>query len=68
VHFAALGHPIAGDTSYGAPKRQLGLKRQFLHATALEFDAPSGNHIELASPLPSDLAQVLANLEEQAAK
>jgi 23S rRNA pseudouridine1911/1915/1917 synthase len=63
THFAALGHPVAGDIVYGPPKRPLGLKRQFLHAAALEFTAPSGAHISLESPLPADLATVLRRLE-----
>jgi 23S rRNA pseudouridine1911/1915/1917 synthase len=65
VHLAAIGHPVAGDITYGSPKRPLGLARQFLHATALEFDAPSGQHISLTSPLPPDLAQVLHRLDAQ---
>lgn len=63
VHFAALGHPVAGDTSYGPPKRPLGLKRQFLHAAALEFTAPSGKRLQLESPLPPELSNVLDALE-----
>jgi 23S rRNA pseudouridine1911/1915/1917 synthase len=65
VHFAAVGHPVAGDTLYGAPIHSLGLKRQFLHAAALEFDAPSGQHLRLTSELPADLAKVLRELEER---
>lgn len=63
VHFAALGHPVAGDIVYGPPKRPLGLKRQFLHASDIEFTAPSGQKITLHSDLPGDLAAVLAGLE-----
>ncbi|GAC1369136.1 MAG: RluA family pseudouridine synthase [Candidatus Saccharimonadales bacterium] len=63
VHFAALGHPVAGDISYGPPKRPLGLKRQFLHATALTFTAPSGQTVNLHSPLPPELQTVLEHLE-----
>ncbi len=63
VHFAALGHPVAGDTTYGPPRRPLGLRRQFLHAAALEFTAPSGRQLKLACPLPADLRQALRRLE-----
>ena len=63
VHFAALGHPVAGDISYGPPKRPLGLKRQFLHAAALEFKAPSGKTLKLHSPLPPELQSTLDHLE-----
>jgi 23S rRNA pseudouridine1911/1915/1917 synthase len=63
VHFAALGHPVAGDTLYGAPVHALGLKRHFLHAAALEFTTPSGEHLRLTSDLPPDLAKVLRGLD-----
>jgi 23S rRNA pseudouridine1911/1915/1917 synthase len=63
VHFAALGHPIAGDVVYGPPKRPVGLMRQFLHATALSLVAPNGRRLELHSPLPADLSTVLSRLE-----
>lgn len=61
VHFASLGHPIAGDTLYGNPKRPLGLRRQFLHASNLKFTAPSGKFLDLSAPLPEDLESVLHN-------
>lgn len=62
VHFAALGHPIAGDTLYGPPRRPLGLQRQFLHAVGLQFTGPSGQGVQLTSPLPSDLQAILTSL------
>jgi 23S rRNA pseudouridine1911/1915/1917 synthase len=64
VHFAALGHPVAGDIVYGSPRRPLGLERQFLHASRLAFTTPSGQAITVASDLPPDLAAVLTTLEE----
>lgn len=63
VHFAAIGHPIAGDTVYGPAKRQLGLTRQFLHAQKLEFTSPSGEKVLVTAPLPPELANVLQELE-----
>jgi 23S rRNA pseudouridine1911/1915/1917 synthase len=63
VHFAAIGHPVAGDILYGPPHRPLGLKRQFLHAAALEFTAPSGQAVKLNCPLPPELAKVVQTLE-----
>jgi 23S rRNA pseudouridine1911/1915/1917 synthase len=65
VHFAAVGHPVAGDITYGAPQRPLGLRRHFLHAARLEFTAPSGQKLKLVCDLPADLAQVLRRLEER---
>jgi 23S rRNA pseudouridine1911/1915/1917 synthase len=66
VHLAAIGHPVAGDPLYGRTGRRLpGLERQFLHAEALSFDHPiTGERIERESPLPDDLAGVLARLRD----
>lgn len=62
VHFAATGHPVAGDTTYGTPKRVLGLKRQFLHASSLSIIVPSGKTVTVSSPLPPDLQAVIDKL------
>lgn len=64
VHFASLGHGIAGDTMYGPGHRPLGLKRHFLHATKLHFTAPTGHEVSLESPLPADLIEALQKLQE----
>jgi 23S rRNA pseudouridine1911/1915/1917 synthase len=59
AHFAAIGHPLAGDETYGGADRY-GLGRQFLHAHRLAFDHPlSGERLELSSQLPADLAAAL---------
>jgi len=59
AHFAAIGHPVAGDPRYGHGGRH-GLDRQFLHSARLGFRHPmSGEELELESPLPDDLAQAL---------
>jgi len=66
VHLQAIGHPVAGDPEYGTAGR-LGLERQFLHAARLAFDHPLGGEpVDVASPLPPDLAAVLARLEAEA--
>jgi 23S rRNA pseudouridine1911/1915/1917 synthase len=63
VHLQAIGHPVAGDPEYGT-SGLFGLRRQFLHAARLAFDHPvSGEPVDAASPLPRDLADVLARLE-----
>jgi 23S rRNA pseudouridine1911/1915/1917 synthase len=60
AHFAAIGHPLAGDTTYGG-ERKYGLERQFLHAHRLAFDHPgSGERISFSSQLPADLTTALA--------
>jgi 23S rRNA pseudouridine1911/1915/1917 synthase len=63
AHFAAIGHPIVGDTLYGAPRiLRVGshnlspLERNFLHAARLGFSHPSsGAWVEVGAPLPRDL-------------
>lgn len=59
AHFAAIGHPLAGDSSYGG-ERKYGLERQFLHAHRLAFTHPqSGERLSFVSPLPEDLENAL---------
>jgi 23S rRNA pseudouridine1911/1915/1917 synthase len=59
AHFAAIGHPLTGDTTYGGAERY-GLNRQFLHAHRLAFSHPrTGEPLEFSSPLPDDLAAAL---------
>jgi 23S rRNA pseudouridine1911/1915/1917 synthase len=59
AHFAAIGHPLAGDETYGGALRY-GLERQFLHAHRLAFAHPqSGEPLSFESPLPADLAAAL---------
>jgi 23S rRNA pseudouridine1911/1915/1917 synthase len=63
VHLQAIGHPVAGDPEYGTPGL-FGLRRQFLHAARLAFAHPvTGEPVDVSSPLPDDLAAVLARLE-----
>jgi 23S rRNA pseudouridine1911/1915/1917 synthase len=59
AHFAAIGHPLAGDATYGG-KDRYGLGRQFLHAHRLAFRHPrTGAALDFRSPLPEDLAAAL---------
>ena len=59
AHLQAIEHPVVGDPEYGTPMR-LGLDRQFLHAARLAFAHPfTGAAIDVASPLPADLAAAL---------
>jgi 23S rRNA pseudouridine1911/1915/1917 synthase len=55
VHLASIGHPVVGDTLYGAPANS-GLGRYFLHAHRIRFHLPStGAEITVVSPLPPEL-------------
>ena len=59
VHFAAIGHPVAGDPEYGGKGRH-GLARQFLHSARLSFHHPTtGEEMTFESELPSDLQAAL---------
>lgn len=59
AHFAAIGHPLVGDETYGGAQRP-GLRRQFLHAHRLAFAHPvTGEAMEFRSELPADLAAAL---------
>ncbi|MEY2515075.1 MAG: rRNA synthase [bacterium] len=60
VHLQAIGHPVCGDPEYGTAGLY-GLRRQFLHAARLAFEHPvTGAALDVASPLPADLAAALA--------
>jgi 23S rRNA pseudouridine1911/1915/1917 synthase len=74
VHMQSLGHPIVGDTLYGAPHHialitrssadeSLTLQRNFLHAAELDLTHPrTGKPLEFRSPLPAELASLLDQL------
>ncbi len=64
AHFAAIGHPLAGDPRYGHSGRH-GLSRQFLHSARLGFRHPlTGEDLEFESGLPSDLRRALERAGE----
>lgn len=70
VHFSSLGHPVVGDTLYGAPgklkiagREEKTLARNFLHASAIEFRHPrTGALVSLRAPLPVELESFLGTL------
>ena len=63
VHLAHLGHPILGDTVYGARKPVPGLQGQCLHAVGLRFLHPrTGEPVELCCPLPEEFQAQLRRL------
>lgn len=69
VHAAHIGCPIAGDEKYGNADFNeqmggLGLKRLFLHASALSFTLPgTGQVLSVSAPLDDGLRTVLDNME-----
>ena len=64
AHFAALGHPLAGDTKYGGKATNYG-RGQMLHCSSLRFVKPAGGVLdylsgkEWAAPLPEHFANFL---------
>jgi 23S rRNA pseudouridine1911/1915/1917 synthase len=63
LHLMAIGHPVVADVLYGGRRHRLGARRMFLHASRIGFTHPmTGERIEVESPLPSDLSDVLASL------
>lgn len=66
VHLSSIGHPVAGDTLYGAPAKVEGLRppgRYFLHAHRIRFRRPAdGQEVSVVSPLPPELAAWLEQL------
>ena len=76
VHLSSLGHPVVGDTLYGAPRQilteqktkqplpSLSLPRNFLHAAAIEFRQPlTGEPLVFERPLPHELHDFLERLK-----
>ena len=63
VHLASIGHPILGDTVYGAKKPYPGLADQCLHARRLSFLHPrTGERVTVECPLPDYFTALLDKL------
>jgi len=70
VHLNSIGYPIVGDKTY-KPKqnfvnraKELGLKRQFLHAKSITFKLLNRERRKFVTALPPDLKMVLKKLTE----
>ena len=74
VHLSSLGHPVVGDTLYGAPREirvgragAISLSRNFLHAAELSFSHPrTSQKLALQAPLPPALQGFLEMLKKNA--
>lgn len=70
VHLSSLGHPVVGDTLYGAPREipgksaaPISLNRNFLHAAELHFSHPqTGKDLTFSAPLPPLPTEFLARI------
>jgi len=71
VHFSYIGHPVVGDKDYGNKEaekiaKEIGLKRQFLHAKRIIFNHPvNGIQIDLDDTLPADLLECVNKLQDK---
>lgn len=60
VHLASIGHPVVGDTLYGAKAEPALGGRFFLHAHRIRFRSPATRgEVVVESALPPDLASFL---------
>ena len=68
VHLAEAGHPLLGDTVYGASRKPKGrgveaqeaVGRQALHAWKLAFPHPrTGKVLRVEAPVPADFTAAL---------
>lgn len=68
VHMSSVGHPCVGDPMYGSDPnlaKELGLRRQWLHATKLGFTHPrTGEYMEVVSEYPEDLRIALERVRQ----
>jgi 23S rRNA pseudouridine1911/1915/1917 synthase len=59
AHFAAIGHPLAGDTLYGGPE-VAGLTRHALHAASIAWSGDKAvPAFHAISPLPEDMRRLV---------
>jgi 23S rRNA pseudouridine1911/1915/1917 synthase len=60
VHFAALGHPLLGDTAYDGSCDTI--PRQALHAWRVHFFHPdTGKEIRIEAPIPEDMCRLIGS-------
>lgn len=63
VHMASIGHPLLGDSTYGAASPDKGLEGQCLHARQLKLIHPrTEKQVVIESELPEYFIQVLDKL------
>jgi 23S rRNA-/tRNA-specific pseudouridylate synthase len=62
VHCYAIGHPVLGDTRYGAVRPVGGAPRLMLHAAELRLPVDDGEPMAIRADLPADFESVLDGL------
>ena len=67
VHMAYIGHPLYGDTVYGAKKAAADMTGQCLHAAALDLRHPrTGEAMHFTCPLPAQFSALMEKLARMA--
>ncbi|OEH84843.1 hypothetical protein BHU72_08180 [Desulfuribacillus stibiiarsenatis] len=62
VHFAHLGHPVAGDRLYGSTNRNI--TRQALHAYQLQWTHPIDDRKQcISAKIPADIQKLAQHIE-----
>ena len=62
VHMRFIGHPVVGDTTYGARPEESIPQGIALHAWRLRFTHPiTGEEVHCRAPLPDDMVNFLRN-------
>lgn len=65
VHMSSIGHPLAGDETYGFKNDKFSGHGQYLHAAVLGFIHPvSGEYMEFSAPLPDYFEKTLSVLRK----
>lgn len=62
VHFAAIGHNLIGDTTYGNISKLI--NRQALHSWKLTFSFDNKNY-SYNAPIPNDLKNLIESLQKE---
>lgn len=71
VHMTHIGHPLVGDTKYGAArhgkiKGNFAIQGQALHSVSLELTHPTtGERMKFTSPVPDDMEKILNKLRNK---
>lgn len=64
VHMQDIGHPIAGDSKYGAATDPIG--RLGLHAERLAFEHPiTGEHMQFTAPVPKTFLAMVKERQDE---
>lgn len=60
VHMSHIGHPVAGDKTYGKKKEELAVSGQLLHAARLGFIHPgTGKYLEFEAEMPEEMRNTI---------